>query len=799
MYREFHTIEALCEQISADKVAVGANAEVARRYPIRFILFDNFKDSFDFVKTLQIQGGVHFESVASWLDNDCNDIIIGPRDLGLKIQNYVESDPRDSIITPFSELARFYNNSDETPEFRTLITTIRAIQSNKPEQRIYIPIVGLEGKMSSYCNDNHTFVWSLKSSTEQVNYRLILSNKSVFGVKGLEDQYTIVANIREWLNVWRDKDAKQDIITTSPSIFAYARFAQPDKAFQFCTCNTAYEFLTEGLKLDFGNIQYRDEDKNHWDRLASELDISNFSFEKFFVRYYDISGLENYNNFLTAWFKYSDPFSRWLLATYYNEKFCNKGYICQVLNKCREYNDINFFSAVSIAIFEHPIGEMEEYREERQVCLFAAARNKIHLSDEHEIKLKQKLEELSLSQGFLTAVRYFSPLTNVEKELAIQWLSDGVITNVAVNEFFPELVAYLRESFGTLDSTQQWALDYIDSYKKAKLANAYTNELEELINERNESQVSFNRWYQNFKTVRTILQNRSDIEVYYWIDGLGVEWIPFIQWLIGNKKDKNVYLNEVYIAKAQLPTTTNVNKQELLGLTEILPKKGDLDEFAHKPNKYPRSIINEIEIVKYAVNDIIAEQASKKIAIVSDHGLTALSQLRKGHNLSGFTSDHYGRVAIRTSGKSVKNNDYVILDDGVTHCALRHESLCGKVPAGLSIHGGCTPEEVLVPIFIVSSQKNASTCTFALIDNEISGANPVVRYRIKGLSSTDSPYLLYNDQHYSFIKEAEDIFVSQKLNLIAGICEIVFCVGEVKHKDYLSLNLGTQEEDLFSF
>ena len=41
--------------------------------------------------------------------------------------------------------------------------------------------------------------------------------------------------------------------------------------------------------------------------------------------------------------------------------------------------------------------------------------------------------------------------------------------------------------------------------------------------------VAFDTWYQSLKTTRFLLAGRNDIDVYYWIDGLGVEWIPFIR------------------------------------------------------------------------------------------------------------------------------------------------------------------------------------------------------------------------------------------------------------------------------
>ena len=74
-----------------------------------------------------------------------------------------------------------------------------------------------------------------------------------------------------------------------------------------------------------------------------------------------------------------------------------------------------------------------------------------------------------------------------------------------------------------------WISSYIDEYKKAKLGNIYTDEIKTAISEHNADSVAFDTWYQSLKTTRFLLAGRNDIDVYYWIDGLGVEWIPFIR------------------------------------------------------------------------------------------------------------------------------------------------------------------------------------------------------------------------------------------------------------------------------
>ena len=87
-------------------------------------------------------------------------------------------------------------------------------------------------------------------------------------------------------------------------------------------------------------------------------------------------------------------------------------------------------------------------------------------------------------------------------------------------------------------------------------------------------------WYNSFCSTYTLLQNRGDIEVFYWIDGLGIDWIPLIKSIIAERKDQQIFLNEIRIARSLLPTRTEINKKDLQRLLPQgvqLEKSGDLD------------------------------------------------------------------------------------------------------------------------------------------------------------------------------------------------------------------------------
>ena len=798
MLKTFTDIESLMAEIEHDKTASGSASFVANRYPVRFVLFDNFRDCYDFVSR-QTSRSLFFQSIDLWLNPEYPDSIVTHSDLATQICNYILSKATDSVITPFSELARFYNNKTSS-EFHALISTIKAIEASpqgfQEKQRVYIPIVGLYGKMSKFANDSQSTIWYLKSSDLQLNYKLILTDGTTYGVQNLEKNFTVVRNVTEWLSVWKKSDISQKIICTSRSVFANAEYAQPDNAFDYTTCNNAYEFLTEGLGLPLNIIKYKQEEEPYWKRLASEIDTNGFDFVNFFNSRFGIFDLSDYKIFFKTWFAAKDIYSKWLIGAYYTYKFCDKGYICRTLKNCSNLTDPEFTHQLLMTIFD--IEQQDEHLEERNYGLEIAAQQNISIPENIQNELTVKLVKIEERIGCHSAIKYITALSNAEKQLIIRWISEGKITPHEISGIYPDLFAYLNPTFGTQDPAKSWCLKYIDAYKEAKILNQYTDSVSQYIITKNADEVSFNSWFNEFQTVRTAMCGRNDIDTFFWIDGLGLEWIPFISHIIEERNSDGYYLNDVIIARASLPTTTDNNKIDLLKLSsDSLPKYGDLDSESHKIRRYPSYIISDLAELRNIINKILDENPGKKIAIISDHGISYMSQLCPGHNLSGISGEHSGRFATWNSGTAVSDSKYKILDDRHTICALHHESLTSKVKEGTGCHGGCTPEEVLVPIIIISNRPQNSSCSVSMRTFELSGSNPVMQFSISGLSNTDMPYLLYNGQKYKMSMVASNLWQSEPLTLSADVKKMTLFAGYTQYDFEVKINLGIEENDLF--
>lgn len=324
MYQKFNSREELYKCVADDKCVQGINSFTLNRYPLRFVLFDNFSDYYDFVKYLQTQHGVVVQSVDEWMDKDCPDTMITYVDLANRIKTRIkEAKGGDCVIAPFSELARFYDNT-EAKIFDSLIKTIKSIEALpdgcEKSQRIYIPIVGLDGKMSYFINDPQITIWYLNMPQEESSYRLVLTRENdCFGIKNLEDRFLIVNDVYEWLNIWKKTDEiKKDIICKSRAIFTHAHFAQPDNAFDYVSPQNAYEFIKDALGIDVENVDYKEVESEYWDLLAQQIDVNrDNNISEFIKNYFGVIHLESYKDFIKSWVERITQFDRWLLKMCY--------------------------------------------------------------------------------------------------------------------------------------------------------------------------------------------------------------------------------------------------------------------------------------------------------------------------------------------------------------------------------------------------------------------------------------------------------------------------------------------------
>lgn len=803
MYQEFDCLEDLFEELGRDKRAEGANASTRNRYPVRFILFEEFSALRTFVSGVITTKpeAVRMQDVVGWVDENNPDRVLTRAEVRNKIADYIR-DTSDSVIVPFSELVRFYTHRD----FEALVRDLKLIEATQEgcehHRRVYIPLIGLSSWMAPFLRDREAecVCWGLRRPAERRNYQVILTPET-YKVRGLDRKYAIVDSFSAWLKVWNMEECHPKIIVQSESINSLVENAQSDNAITYTRCSNVNEFLTKGLGLDVSSIPYKLEEDKYWRGLAQRININDeFTLDAFVNDYFGVNSLNDYRRFIELWFNTEDPFSRWLLISYYLARVGSPGYLTDILSTQSFRVPQSLISALVLKVFEAETPE--DYLEERSEIIRIVKQCGVSPNEGVEREVRRKLEELAEQFGHQIALRYNEGFARSEKELLIEWLGHGHISKSDVEKIFPELYAYMEHWELSEDTSIQWIWDYMDLYKQCKIANSYSGEVQSIISDKNQSSASFNTWYNSFSPTRTLLADRTDIDVFYWIDGLGIDWIPFIIKQIDNLNGNGIYLNEVLVARSLLPTTTEINKVDLQRLTGAeLEKEGDLDEFAHKCTPYPQYLVEEMERVASAIKTIAERYVGQKVAIISDHGISYLSQFCKGYRLGGVKTNHHGRCGSKTLPQTIGDGRFIVLEDRQTICALKHKSLEDKVSAGRGVHGGCTPEEVLVPIIILSPYELAIEYETDLITPELLGNNPVVRFSIKGLSNIDVPRVVYNNRSYGLTSLGDNVYETLLSSSDLKSTKIEVCIGNDYRKEFdIPVNSGAEEDDdLFSF
>lgn len=121
-----------------------------------------------------------------------------------------------------------------------------------------------------------------------------------------------------------------------------------------------------------------------------------------------------------------------------------------------------------------------------------------------------------------------------------------------------------------------------------------------------------------------------------------------------------------------------------------------------------------------------------------------------------------------------------------------------KIPEGMGCHGGCTPEEQLVPIMIISPEKNVATWRASLKSFEVEEANPIIVYEIAGLDATQTPFIEYNNKNYSLSAKG-CIYTSERLPLVKDVTKVRLRIGTWEKEDTFTIKMAVVEDDLFDF
>lgn len=726
------------------KTAIGNDVKskdvLAQRYCVRFIMLNDFKTFRELTKFLAADLGVKMFELQNLTLGDDKTITIDM--LSEAITGITET----SLVTPFSELVRFYKEEDFNGFFNEIILTE---DIKHPGKRIYIPIIGLNNRFNDFLKNfgriqESAPIWQLYSPQDD-KVKVFISK---FKISTLPEgsEYCKLDTMKDWLNFWRKQAPQEKILCSAKPIRAGWRNSRPDSIFTFTEVTNIHEFITEFLGISIPFV-YDESESLYWEKLLeaiSSLPQGTFSWKSYVEKHFNTweFGL---SRILDIWADEQRlDFDRWLLKNYllHTSQLDTKPYTRLCLEETTDYyNPAVFFVKLAERIFyTSTAAERERYVEERYKLLHTEAKrfkgivpkgNQDWIMDQL-VSIAQNDPDLSTAKKLCTGTFDF------EKELYFGWYqlrSDDDFGVSHLKEFYPDLHAYLTTNDNSAFCPgAEWLSDYFKAYREAKIKDTFTDDVKTFIDTYNASDASFWDWYYKHSTCHDLYNEvMADLsrqpDKVYWIDGLGAEFIPFIQYLVETSKS-GFEVIEAQVATTGLPSNTSLNRFDVDEKT--LYKYGELDALAHSGHyRNRKTLIEELNIIRKIITTILRDNSvgNHTIAIVSDHGLSALSRLREPRKLTG-KAHHEGRYIPYTSDIAAESMpEYVTVknpDDNQNYkVALTHSSL-GRKPSH-EVHGGCTPEEVLVPFLLLTNVDASKTVKYDIIPvkTDLPVSNPV--------------------------------------------------------------------------
>lgn len=548
---------------------------------------------------------------------------------------------------------------------------------------------------------------------------------------------------------------------------------------------------------------YEEKDKLYWEEILRSLENhkgASFSYVSYVHDVFNKKIL-NVSEILEEWVKEdATSFHRWLLFHYvlHTKMGENDSYLKLCMEAVTDMNDArqlpNYIA--TLILYEMSANKKVEYTQERRMLIKENADFfRTFITDQEQQWLLERTKEIiQKSNNFSNALELCTGVFDYEHILLMGCYAHNQQNKPvkdAVKTIYPEFAAYLKDTKPSSFAVDtQWGVEYFHEYKKAKLQDAYIPEIAAFIAKKNATSKTFYQWYYSFEESHDVLADVSHNSVLcpdkvYWIDGLGAEFLPYLLSLI-EEKHSNMKVVRSQITRTTIPSSTSLNRFD----GEKVIKYGALDELGHDAHgyKYLYTLNEELAVLKNIINEIIdtCQKQKTTIAIVSDHGLSCLSRKVSSKKYDG-KFEHEGRY-IKTSSEAETDHDYLVhkneKDEQFYKVALTHSSLA-KVPTH-EVHGGCTPEEVLVPFILLSNKNVASSIVYQvkLIESEIMLSNPIVRLSV--IPEPTSVSLTCDGQTYGMKREGTNWMVKLE-NITEGSHSL-----DVKPKDAASIQLDVK-------
>ncbi len=797
----FSTLDELMTEIQRDSQS--PQSPSVQRFPIRFVFLPHLTMLKQLVSALNkrhirnIELSQKLPQDDKWLTTD-----------GL-IKVIKELDPEtDYVVLPFSEVVRFFPDDQLQAVFNCLTTEFENTGHIRKNRRMYLPLVGLHERFenvfwrSFHRRQEWAPIW--KVAGEYQKLRVYLVNEDV----QTPPEILSVPNARAWLQLWKHTDTKA-VVCSSKVLAFLSQYAVPDHAFDLKKIQNTRELISAVYDVRIP-IPYDSQEASYWNDLWEAIREKWFSdFDDFVKQEFNRRKIEC-DRLLSLWIERPESFYRWLLKWFTLSRVdWQDRYLSQVFEQIGRFDDEELIRAIWLYIFEAD-SYPNEWVEERRTLLRKLVKqfgSKVAGGIEHEMqaaltKLDAKRPDMPWKKAEL-----LTGITVYERKLTIALLQTTSRPEKTyrkiIQAIYPELSFYVTDlKIPDLTGEIAWIDEYFREYRWSKIRHKESARLQELLSTNNANKDTFYHWYYHFHDPHSHpLFQEQEFERIVWIDGLGLEWLPLLVKLI---EEHGLTLEKIGVARANLPTTTDCNRFE--DARHVL----QLDKFIHDRNHYmhPDDLIAEIDILASLVNEHLLN--GERTLIVSDHGFSAFTtKVHANSKRYDFANaDHEGRC-LWTDTDFQDDDDFLVHPpDGNScqkgkHCLVPLKRVSLHNTPRREVHGGASPEEVLVPLLLVSRRgeiPEEDMVTYILTpgQQEISTRTPHMTFAIE--PDPEFYPTLHDDQGNIFdvnYHEQTEMWNVDVHGLKAGDHVLNVEIGRWKGQIAFTLKGGMQQKDLF--
>lgn len=767
---EIESIQALQDALTRD--ITETNSIVGRRYGVRFILLNTPVELSSCIQTVKHYGGLEYSiSKASVLSHPNEDCLLTI----WQASNFIQEKQGICIISGISQFSRTLSNED----FNKFFSGLADYETNSPERKIYIPLVDIHDRFrrifwNDYPRNSQERVLPLKVvKQEATNRSVCLFSALPFDKKkGIHSVY----NFKEWLDLERQVNAAKIVIESNCLLRCFSKIQHGGGYYRYYEADS-YAKLTACLYPSFFSHTWINESHHSpfWIKLLSVCDFTTncCAFVERYFNSYNLSG----STWLDLFFRNNNHFEKWLLLQFAANCSKEEPYLQivtkQILKeKSTSFSPVAFASLLYSHIFGLDTDDRNSFADSRKRTLrewkeIGASFDKIEVSKEN----KQWLTTL-FKKDFYGFKQLYTGFFQFEKEIILNAYKEGIISLETVQELIPDIHSYLDDSCLEQYDVAPWIKNYFSSYRCAKLKNVITEELQRLLETRNSSDSAFWKWFYDLSLTQDQIKN-LDNAYFVWVDALGFEWVPYIV----NQLNSLLPEKEVSVqsSRCDLPSNTKLNR------FDAVPRREKLDKLYHEGHYcYPKSILAELDCVDEIVRDISAlSEQHERVYVVSDHGASALSRLTDGLNQFSEVK-HDGRYVTIT--RELIDDPYGITytnsNDGKMYLIARtYHSLSSK--PSREVHGGATPEEVIVPLLVIQPKPLKTTEPFdiEILDKNINTLSESLRFVYKADTPARVEICIGGQKRYLDCRPDTENAVDLP-KMTAGEQKIIFSVGE---------------------